>query len=165
MALLAARVAGAGRVFVTDLSEIRLAMAKRQGADAVLNPDGVRLGEALTELTDGAGVDLVIDAAGSPITIQQGVELVRRGGKIVWIGLPGEDPVAISVHQVIDKELDLLGIFRYANVYADAVRLVASGQISLKPLVTHRFPLAETAEALLTAGRRGDSAVKVLVEV
>jgi L-iditol 2-dehydrogenase len=67
--------------------------------------------------------------------------------------------------QVIDKELDVVGVFRYANVYADAVRLVASGRISVQPLVTHRFPLTETAEALRTAGKHGGSAVKVIVQV
>ncbi len=165
VSLLSARVAGAGRVFLTDLDEGRLAMARRQGADATLNPREVRLAEAIAELTGGEGPDVVVEAAGSAATIRQSIEFVRRGGTVVWIGLPPADPVEVSALQAIDKEVDVLGVFRYANVYADAIRLAASGALSLGPLVTHRFPLAQAGEALETAGDRSRSVVKVLVEV
>jgi len=98
-------------------------------------------------------------------TVRQGIELVRRGGTVVWIGLPGTDPCPVSVLQAINKEVDILGIYRYANVYPDAIRLAASGKIDLAPLVTHRFPLEEARRALDTAVEQKASAVKVLVEV
>ncbi|MBI3084178.1 MAG: hypothetical protein HYY88_00325 [candidate division NC10 bacterium] len=71
----------------------------------------------------------------------------------------------MSALQAIDKEVDILGIFRYANVYPDAIRLAASGKINLAPLVTHRFPLEEARQALDTVAEQKSSAVKVLVEV
>jgi len=163
--LLAARAAGAGRIFVTDLDGARLAMAKRQGADAVLNPLDGEVGEALADLTDGDGVDVVIEAAGSALTFRQSIQLVRRGGTIVWIGLPAGDPVEVSALQAIDKEVDIRGVFRYANVYADAVRLVAAGRMPLGALVTHRVQLAQAGEALAMAGDRKSAVVKVLVEI
>jgi L-iditol 2-dehydrogenase len=162
--LLAARAAGAGCIVVTDPDETRLAIAQSQGADAILNPRKVDLSAALGVLTGGDGSDVVIDAAGSVSTIQQSIELVRRGGTIVWIGLPAGDPVEVSALQAIDKEVDILGVFRYANVYADAVRLVAAGRMPLGALVTHRVPLARAAEALQMAADRTSGAVKVLVE-
>jgi L-iditol 2-dehydrogenase len=163
--LLAARAAGAGRIFVMDLDATRLAVAKRQGADAVLNPLEGGVDGALADLTDGEGVDVVIEAAGSAPTIRQSIELVRRGGTIVWIGLPAGDPVEVSALQAIDKEVDIRGVFRYANVYADAVRLVAGGRMPLGGLVTDRMPLARAGEALAMAGDRKSGAMKVLIEV
>jgi L-iditol 2-dehydrogenase len=165
VSLLAAKAAGAGRVIVTDLDSHRLAVAQRQGADATLNPRQVRVPEAVADLTDGGGPDIVVDAAGSAATIEQGIELVRRGGVVIWIGLPSADPVALSALQAIDKEVDVRGVFRYANVYPDAIRLVASGRIALGPLVTHRFPLCQVGEALRLAADRTQAAVKVLIEV
>jgi L-iditol 2-dehydrogenase len=165
MTLLAARAAGAGRIFVTDLDGSRLAVAKNHGADAVLNPVEGELREALADLTDGDGVDVVVEAAGSAPTIRQSLELVRRGGTIVWIGLPANDPVEVSALQAIDKEVTVFGVFRYANVYADAIRLVAAGRIPLGGLVTHRLPLSRVGEALALAGERMSGTMKVLVEL
>lgn len=163
LALLAAKAAGAGRVILTDLEEGRLAMARSLGADPALNPRTTLMAETLAEITDGQGVDVVIEAAGSVETVRQSIELVRRGGTVVWIGLPGTDPCPVSVLQAINKEMDILGIYRYANVYPDAIRLTASGKIDLAPLVTHRFPLEEARRALDTVVEQKASAVKVLV--
>jgi len=165
LALVAAKAAGAGRVILTELEEGRLAMARSLGADAALDLRSTSMAEALAEITDGEGPDLVIEAAGSVETVRQGIELVRRGGTVVWIGLPGTDPCPVSVLQAINKEMDILGIYRYANVYPDAIRLAASGKIDLAPLVTHRFPLEEARRALDTVLEQRASAVKVLVEM
>jgi len=165
LALLAAKAAGAGRVILTEREEGRLAMARSLGADAALNCRTTPMAEALAEITDGEGPDLVIEAAGTVETVRQGIELVRRGGTVVWIGLPGTDPCPVSVLQAINKEMDILGIYRYANVYPDAIRLAASGKINLALLVTHRFPLVEVKQALDTVVEQKASAMKVLVEV
>jgi L-iditol 2-dehydrogenase len=165
LALQAAKAAGAGRVILTELEEGRLAMARSLGADVALDLRTTPMAEALAEITDGEGPDLVIEAAGTVETVRQGIELVRRGGTVVWIGLPGTDPCPVSVLQAINKEMDILGIYRYANVYPDAIRLAASGKIDLAPLVTHRFPLEDTRQALDTVVEQKASALKVLVEI
>ncbi|MBI2000734.1 MAG: NAD(P)-dependent alcohol dehydrogenase [candidate division NC10 bacterium] len=165
MALLAARAAGAGRIILTDLEDRRLDVASRLGADVTINPGRASVSDAVSAATDEEGPDLVIEAAGTAATVRQSIELVRRGGTVVWIGLPSQDPCEVSALQAIDKEVDILGIFRYANVYPDAIRLAASGKINLAPLVTHRFPLEEARQALDTVAEQKSSAVKVLVEV
>jgi L-iditol 2-dehydrogenase len=165
LALLAAKAAGAGQTILADLEDRRLEVASRMGAAVTINPSRESLTEAARTATGGDGPDLVIEAAGSPETARQSIELVRRGGTVVWIGLPGADPCPVSVLQAIDKEVDILGVFRYANVYPDAIRLAASATIDLVPLVTHRFPFEETRQALETAIAQKASAVKVLVEV
>lgn len=165
LALLAARAAGAGRTILVDLDDRRLEMASRLGADVIINPTREAVSEAATAATGGEGPDLIIEAAGTAATVRQSIELVRRGGTVAWIGLPTQDPCPVSALQAIDKEVDILGIFRYANVYPDAICLAASGKIDLVPLVTHRFPLEEARRALDTVAEQKSSAVKVLVEV
>lgn len=165
LALLAAKAAGAGRTIMVDLEDRRLEVASRLGIDITINPGREAISEAAKVATGGEGPDLVIEAAGAAATVRQSVELVRRGGTIVWIGLPSEDPCRVSALQAIDKEVDILGIFRYANVYPDAIRLAASGKINLAPLITHRFPLEEASQALDTVADQKSSALKVLVEV
>ncbi len=165
LALLAAKAAGAGSTMLADVEDGRLEVATRLGADATANPRRTSILDTARAATGGEGPDLVVEAAGNPQTAQQSVELVRRGGTVVWIGLPGIDPCPISVLQAIDKEVDILGIFRYANVYPDAIRLAASGKIDLTPLVTHRFPLDDARQALDTAADQKSSTVKVIVEV
>ncbi len=165
LALLAAKAAGAGRTILVDLEDRRLDVASRLGADVAINPSRASVADAAWAATDGDGPDLVIEAAGTASTVRQSIELVRRGGTVVWIGLPSQDPCEVSALQAIDKEVDILGIFRYANVYPYAIRLAASGKIDLSPLVTHRFPLEEARRALDTVVEQKSSAVKVLVEV
>jgi len=165
LALLAAKAAGAGRIGLADLENQRLKMASQLGADFTINPRQTSISEGVSAAMGGDGPDLVIEAAGSAQTVQQGVELVRRGGTVVWIGLPGTDPCPVSVLQAINKEVDILGIYRYANVYRHAICLAASGKIDLSPLVTHRFPLEEARRALDTVVEQKSSAMKVLVEV
>ena len=165
LALVAAHAAGAGQTILADLEDRRLEVASRLGADITINPGRGSVSDAVSAATGGEGPDLVIEAAGTAATVRQSIELVRRGGVIVWIGLPSEDPCEVSALQAIDKEVDILGIFRYANVYPDAIRLAASGKINLAPLVTHRFPLEEARRALDTVAEQRSSAVKVLVEV
>ncbi len=165
LALLAAKAAGAGRTILVDLEDRRLEVASRLGADVTINPGRESVSDATGAATGGDGPDLVIEAAGTAATVRQSIELVRRGGTVVWIGLPSQDPCEVSALQAIDKEVDILGIFRYANVYPDAIRLAASGKIDLTPLVTHRFPLEEARRALDTVAEQKSAAVKVLVEV
>ncbi len=166
LALVAANAAGAGQLMVADLEDRRLAIATRLDSRAItINPARAPLRDAVAAATEGEGADVVIEAAGSVRTVTQSIELVRRGGTVVWIGLPGEDPSPVSTLEAIRKEVDIHGVFRYANVYPDAIRLAGSGRIDLSPLVTHRFPLEDARQALDTVADSKATAVKVMVEL
>ncbi len=81
---------------------------------------------------------------------------------IVLVGL-GAPTVTFPAATLSNRELDVRGVFRYANTYPAAVSLVASGQVDLKPLVTHHFPLERVGEAMETAHSRTGGAIKVVV--
>ncbi len=163
--LLAAKAAGAGEIIVADLEDVRLNMAQKLGATKIINAGKENTVEAIKELTNGFGMEVVFETAGSVPTTQQTIALAARGGRIVWVGLAGQDTFPMPVLAAIDKEVDIMGIFRYANVYPYAIQLVSTGRINIDPLVTHRYGLNQVTEALNVAHERRDGAVKVIVDI
>jgi L-iditol 2-dehydrogenase len=163
MTVAAAKAHGATDIYVVDLAPNRLALAAEIGATETINAADADTVEAILQLTDGEGVDIAFETAGVADTVQQAFEIVRRGGTMVWVGLPAQETVPLKVTHAIDKELTIQTVFRYANVYPDAIRLVAGGRLNLKPLITHEFTLEQTGEALSFANERKDAAVKVMV--
>jgi L-iditol 2-dehydrogenase len=111
--------------------------------------------------------DLVIEAAGTPAAVESAIRLARRGGRVVLLGLAGNDAIArLPVDLVVNNDLRLSASFSYTSAaWAEVAGLLRSGHLRLGPLITHRFPLDAYAEAYRaltdTAGVRG----KVLLEV
>lgn len=160
MALQATRAYGASKRVILDIDPKRLELAAKVGATATI--DMRDAGAALDALV-AEGVDVVIEASGAPDTSKLVTRLAKRGGRVVFIGLPGQEHVPFSVLELVDKELDVLGVFRYANVYPQAIQLLASGSIDVTTMITHRRTLDETAEAMEIARQRRDGAIKVIV--
>jgi L-iditol 2-dehydrogenase len=160
-----ARAAGAGSIVVLDLDPGRLSTAKKLGATTVVNSKEESPEEQIRTLTKGRGADIVFDAAGSPKTAALAVHLTRRGGRVVMIGFPLEDNFPYPLVSGMAKEIDIVTVFRYANVYQSSIDLVAAGRVDLKSLITHRFPLEQTEKALQLSDRREDGVVKAMVDV
>lgn len=161
--LQAVKAYGAGPVAVLDISDFRLNMARNLGADFVIDSRDANALDKVLEAIGQGGADVVFEAAGAVPTIQMTTRIARRGGRVVLIGLSAKDQVEYNVVDVSGKELDVLGIFRYANVYRKAIDLVSAGKIDLKTMVTHHFPLEKTKEALELADTKKDQAIKVIV--
>lgn len=165
MTLQAARAGGAGAITIIDLDTRRLSLASSMGATNVVDASREDVAERLNQLTGGRGVDVVFEAAGSPKTAAMAVHLARRGGRVTMIGLPPEDNFPYPLVEAMAKEVDIITVFRYANVYPSAIALVAQGRIDVKSMITHRFSLEEAERALQISDRREDNVVKALVEV
>ena len=147
-------------VTVVELYEFRLAMAKKLGADEVISGKN---GDILKKLEPEFNV--VFETAGSAVTIQQTVKLAKKGGKVVLVGSTQLEEIPFDTNQVMSRQLDVLGVFRYANMYPRAVRLVENRGIDLKRLITHRFSFDETEKALGFARDKKDSCLKVIVRI
>lgn len=161
--LLAARAAGAGAVYMTDLVPERLRMASDLGADGVfLAGDGDPVGW-VREQTDGMGVDVAFEAAGVQETVRQACLAARVGGQAVLIGIPDVDDLAIPMHECRRRELCIRHV-RRSNGEADrCLGMAASGRIPLAPLATHTFPLAEVEAAFdLVRGYR-DGVIRAMI--
>ncbi|QYJ16600.1 Sorbitol dehydrogenase [Rubrobacter xylanophilus DSM 9941] len=164
----AAKAAGAEQVAVVDISPVRLEAARRLGADEVFD---ARTGDALSwvkelwgvgryHFNEGGMADVVIEAAGAPVTIQQAFEMVRSGGTIVFVGLP-EEPAPLDVTKIVHKQPRIVGSL--GGDFARALELLAGGRIRTKELITHRFPLERASEAFETQ-LRTDEAMKVMIQ-
>ncbi|WP_201791153.1 NAD(P)-dependent alcohol dehydrogenase [Nesterenkonia sp. PF2B19] len=136
-----ARALGAAEVTVTDVSPERLSLAEAHGATAAL--------DAGTDLS-GLGADVLLEASGAPSAITAGLRALGPAGRAVLIGM-GADDVTIPLSAVQNRELEVTGVFRYANTWPTAIELVRSGRVDLDRLITGRFSLEQTAEALEAA--------------
>jgi L-iditol 2-dehydrogenase len=143
----AARAAGATDVVVSDVVERKLDLARDRGADLAVNAAETDVADAVADHTDGRGVDAVVEASGSEAGVQTALDAVRRGGDVVFVGLPAEEEVPVDVVEVIDNEVDVHGSFRYANTYPAAIELLADGEVDVAGIVDFESPLAEVGEA------------------
>ncbi len=147
------RAVGAGPIYITGLTRdepFRLAMAKKMGADEAINVEKTDLRERIAELTGGVGVDVVLENSGSVEPIEQSLDIVRKGGKVMWAGggIRGGIVAPVDTYKIIVKELDIKGeISQVPYDWLTAIHLVKTRAVDLKPLVTHVYPLDKWSEA------------------
>ena len=153
MVIAVLRSTGAGLVIATDATESRLEVAQAFGADVALNVTETSREERLAqvqELTDGVGVDVVIECAGIPEAFGESLDLVRRGGRVVEVGHytdPGDTPV--RPHQVCNKELDILGAWSYPPIqFKTAIHFLSWTPAPVEKMITHRMASADLEKAL-----------------
>lgn len=156
-------VRGITEIIAVDIVDMRLEKARELGAKHVVNAAREDVREVVLSLTQGKGANVVFETAGSVQTAQLTVDLARRGGRVVLVGLPSMTHFDFGVLKILDKELDVLGVFRYANMYRGCVDLLNNRRVNLKTLITHRFPLEKTQDALLFAHEHKAESIKVMV--
>jgi L-iditol 2-dehydrogenase len=164
MTLQSVKARGATDVIITDLEPFRLELAKKFGATHTVNAKEVDAVQKVLELTNG-GADVVMEAVGAPVTIQQTIKMAKPGAVIVLIGMPTVDDIPLRVVEAICKEVDIRTIFRYANSYKPAINLVSKGKIDVKSMITTRFPLDKVQEALEYPSKHPGTCIKVMVEI
>jgi L-iditol 2-dehydrogenase len=163
MGLLVAECAhalGAGRVVVIGRGR-RLAKARELGHETIdfTKVDPV---QAVREATNNLGVDVALECSGAPEAVAQGVEMVRKGGRVAVIGIPLTEASLPMPRTVLD-EIDVVGVRATAGDMPRAIELAATGRIRLGELITHRYSLEDFADAYTTFTERTDGALKVSV--
>lgn len=157
MAIAVLQMAGARRVFATDINPERMAMATRMGADLVLDARDDVAGRLRAE-TDGNGVDVVLEMSGAEAALHQGLASVANGGRVSLLGTHST-PVTLDLSpEVIFKGIRLYGITgrRLFETWYRTTALLEEG-LDLRPIITHRLPLSEYATAfdLVASGHAG----------
>jgi threonine dehydrogenase-like Zn-dependent dehydrogenase len=164
------------KVIVSDVSEKRLKLAQELGADVVINAARENPLERVIEMTGtgrsfsgkgGGCVDIVMECSGVAKVLQQAIEMTRTGGRIVAVGLFEED-VPIDVNHIIHKQLSLISSFlpgkgAPSKEIKESIKLLADGNVKVKPLISHEFPVEQIMEAF-EIQTMADQSVKVIVK-
>ena len=154
-----ARVSGAARVIATEKLAHRIDAAKQFGAEIFLG-DGDEA-RAILSATQQRGVDVAFEVAGEQAAVDAALASVKPGGCVILAGIPAEDRTSFAASIARRKELTIKLVRRMRDTYPRAIHLVTSGQVDVRSLITHRFPLEKTGEAFAVAQRR--EGIKVMV--
>jgi len=159
MSIAVAKACGASKVFATETNEQRRLMAKKMGADLVLNPATENAVAAILAETGGTGVDALLEMSGNPTAIQQGFKALRAGGRASLLGIPTENVPLDLVNDVIFKGATVQGIYgrRMYETWVQMTALLKAGKLNLEPLFWERTSLDkfENAFSLLQGGLAG----------
>lgn len=149
MAISVARACGAATLLATEVNAGRRELATKMGADAALDPRPGDVVARVKEMTNGAGVDVLLEMSGSPDAIRQGLAMLRPGGRASLLGIPKE-AVSLDLYaDVIGKGIVLQGILgrRMFETWVEMSSLLKSGRLNLEPLFRDRLPLDGFAQA------------------
>ncbi|XP_066271368.1 sorbitol dehydrogenase-like [Branchiostoma lanceolatum] len=161
--LLVAKAMGAAQVIIADVNPKRLEIAKQMRADVTVHVTSRDSQEVADQVIGALGdnSDVTMECSGAQAGVQTGIYATKSGGVMVQVGL-GADMVTIPLVNAALREIDIRGTFAYPNCYPTALSMIASGQVDVKPLVTHRFSLEQTLEAFEVA-KKGEG-IKVMVK-
>nr|XP_002131633.1 sorbitol dehydrogenase [Ciona intestinalis] len=164
VSLLVAKAMGASKIVISDLFPKRLEMAKQLGADEVIKVnigDDAKTVASKVECLLGAMPDRTIECTGAESAIQTGIYATKSGGCLLLVGL-GPAMVNVPIVNAAVREVDIRGVFRYCNTYPTAIQMLASRQVDVTPLVTHRFKLEEVQKAFEVT--RAGEGIKVMLK-
>jgi D-xylulose reductase len=161
---LAALAGGCSRVIITDVVQEKLDLAAGLGSIRSVNVLRENAAEVVREETGGWGADLLFEASGNERVYEGMFELIRPGGRVILIGMPGE-PVRLDVVAAQAREARIETIFRYAHVYPRALALLQAGKIDVGPLVTDVYEFPKSIEAFDYACAMKPTSVKVQIHV
>ena len=157
---------GAKKVIAAGRNLSRLADARRFGADVTVNVKEQSLEEVVRGETDGLGVDLSIDAAGSAATFENAIRLCAAGGVVHLYGLPPSDAkMPLPVDDVIFRQLTIRGGTNNELAWVPLMELVARGSFNNAGMVTHRFGFDELPKAIDLVDRHPDGLIKAVIGV
>jgi len=164
------------KVIVSEVSQKRLMLAKKLGADVVIDATKEDPLQKVIELTGtgrsfsgkgGGCADIVMECSGVPVALQQAIEMTRTGGRIVLVGI-FEQEVPLNINHIIHKQLSLISSYSkgqkpIGEEIKTTIELISSGKVDAKPLISHTFPLDKIMEAF-EVQINPEQAIKVVIK-
>jgi 2-desacetyl-2-hydroxyethyl bacteriochlorophyllide A dehydrogenase len=162
LAIQCLRARQAARIIAIDVVERRLQMAKECGATHIVNSGKDDLFKIVADLTEDGGVDVVFDAAGLDKTVNSGIEIVRCGGTVVWIGLAMPE-LKLDYKHAVCKEITFQCSYMYTTEMEEGLELIASGKMDVAKIITGVYPMSEGAKhfELIAQGKSED--IKIIL--
>jgi L-iditol 2-dehydrogenase len=162
--LTAARIQSNAKIYMTEKISERITVAEKAGADRVGNPDTEDVVAGILK-QEPAGVDVVFECAGQQDALDQAVEMLKPGGKLMVIGIPREPRVSFCPDLIRRKEISIINVRRQNHCTQKAIELLAGGKADLDFMITHTFDFEQTAEAFDLVANYRDGVVKALIKV
>ncbi|WP_455285230.1 alcohol dehydrogenase catalytic domain-containing protein [[Eubacterium] cellulosolvens] len=158
-----AKILKAGKIIAVDVSDEKLKLAKRLGADETINAATEDPAERMKKMTNGRLADVVVDLVGVG-TIEKAIDCVGKGGRMVLVGI-GQKEIRISPYKtIIGKEMDLVGVNDHLSTeLTELIRLVSSGKLDLSDSVTHRVSLDNINSGFEILEERIGNPIRVVV--
>ena len=162
---LAALASGCSKVVLVDVKEKKLGIVRKSFSQNIICVDSTKqsLDEAVFALSP-EGADVVFEASGSPSVIGSFVRYLRPNGRAVMIGMPSA-PALFDVVAAQAKEIRVMHIFRYRNMYPRTIKMIASGTLNVRPLITHFYDFKDAITAFDFAAAMPDEAIKTMVRM
>lgn len=165
VSMMALKAEGVSRVYVVDIMQKRLDKAMELGATGVINSMNTDVQEEIGRLTEGKGVDLVIETAGMEVTTRQAIHVTKKGATIVLVGYSKTGEMTLPLSLALDKELTFKTVFRYRHIYPMAIEAVASGKVNLKGIVSNIFNFDDIQAAMDKSVSDKANIVKSVVKI
>jgi L-iditol 2-dehydrogenase/threonine 3-dehydrogenase len=160
-----AKVRGAKKVLITDISDHRLDVAKKCGIEGRLNVKNVPFAEGVREFFGEEGFQIGLEAAGVQPSLDVLLENIEKGGDVVIIGVYSKNPT-VNMYYLGEHELNVFGSMMYRHEdYLEAVDMIASGKIMLEPLMSKHFPFEEFPNAYKYIEEQGEKTMKVIIDL
>jgi 2-desacetyl-2-hydroxyethyl bacteriochlorophyllide A dehydrogenase len=163
LVLQVARALGAGRVFITDVREPRLEMAKGLGASLAINSLDVDAVKKILSETSGAGVDFGFEVVGLGITLRQMLASLKKGGTGVMVGLFEQPDVAVQANLIVQREISIKGSQGYHWDFMRAIGLLENGSVDIEKIITHTFEFNDIQKAFDLLENSSSNAIKVAI--
>jgi threonine dehydrogenase-like Zn-dependent dehydrogenase len=157
------KAAGASQVIVTDTIPFRLQLAKNFGAGHAIN---VTEGDPVQRIRDllPTGADVVVEATGNPSAFQSACDVLKEGGALVVIGMFSKKVKEVDLSFLYYKEPIIYGSKGGEEGYEEALQLLEDKKLQVTPMITHRFPLEETAKGFGVFEDKNANALRILIE-
>jgi L-iditol 2-dehydrogenase len=155
-----AKIAGAGRTIAVGRG-YRLNIAGELGADEKVDRMQCNVVKRVRELTDGDGADVVFEVAGSEEATKQALDCVRKGGRVTLTGISAKKNIPFDTSRIVLDEIDVVGARGAPNALPESIKLLESGRINVKPLVTHQLPLSEVQRGMEIFTERLENVIRV----
>jgi len=163
LALAIVKMRNPAKIFMSDLSNNRLAIASQMGADFVINPERDELAAIVKQETAGLGADIAFEAVGASPTVQQAMSGLKIGGTAVWIGNSAK-MIQVNMQEVVTRELRVIGTFLYTfKEFGEVVDLLNSGKINVEPMISLQTPMENGPTLFARLAKDAGPMIKVIL--
>ena len=162
--LLPAKAQGASRIYVSDKLDYRLNYAKRDGATMTINPDKEDIAAKIKE-AEPLLLDVVFECAGQQSAVDNALDILKPGGRLMLIGIPEEAKYVLSTDKMRHKEATIVNVRRQNDCTHKALEMMEHKKFDARPMATHRFKFSDSKAAFdLVAGYNG-GVMKAMIDL